>query len=136
MGERVNETFCNWWMNVTWLNAPQWCAWHTEKTNKQKNKNKKPPQFSWRKSTLATLFDVKKAYDNVWHARLLYKLKNVEIKGMMFQYIKNFLSERCICTRVGKTYSSIKNIDMGIPQGSVIAPILFSILIHDLPKAL
>ena len=56
---------------------------------------------------------------------------------MMFQYIKKtFLSERYIYTRVGKTYSYIKNIDMGIPQGSIIAPILFVILIHDLPKAL
>ena len=55
---------------------------------------------------------------------------------MMFQYFKNFLSERCICTRVGKTYSSNKTIDMGIPQGSVIAPILFSIIIRDLPKVL
>ena len=54
---------------------------------------------------------------------------------MMFQYFKN-LSERCICTRVGKTYSSNKTIDMGIPQGSVIAPILFNIIIHDLPKVL
>ena len=72
----------------------------------------------------------------MWHARLLYKLKNIGITGM-FQYIKNFLSERCICTRVGKTYSSNKTIDMDIPQGSVIAPpILFNIIIHDLPKAL
>ena len=86
-------------------------------------------QFSRRKSTLATFFDVKKAYDSVWHARLLYKLKNIGITGMMFQYFKNFLSERCICTRVGKIYSSNKTIDMGIPQGSVIAPILFNISI-------
>ena len=93
-------------------------------------------QFSRRKSTLATFFDVKKAYDSVWHARLLYKLKNIGITGMMFQYFKNFLSERCICTRVGKTYSSNKTIDMGIPQGSVIAPILFNIIIYDLPKVL
>ena len=49
---------------------------------------------------------------------------------MMFQYINNFLSERCICTRVEKTSSSIKNIDMGISQGSIIVPILFAILIH------
>ena len=55
---------------------------------------------------------------------------------MMFQYFKNFLSERCICTQVGETYSSNKTIDMGIPQGSVIAPILFSIIIHYLPKVL
>ena len=55
---------------------------------------------------------------------------------MMFQYFKNFLSGRCICTRVGKTYSSNKTIDMGIPQGSIIAPILFNIIIHDLQKVL
>ena len=72
----------------------------------------------------------------MWHARLLYKLKTIGITGMMFQYFKNFLSERCICIRVGKTYSSNKTIDMGIPQRSVIAPILFNIIIHDLPKAL
>ena len=55
---------------------------------------------------------------------------------MMFQYFKKFLSERCICTRVGKTYSSNKTIDMGILQGSIIAPILFNIIIHDLPNVL
>ena len=48
--------------------------------------------------TSATFFDVKKAYDCVWHIRLLDKLKNVGITGMMFPYIKNFLSERCICS--------------------------------------
>ena len=55
---------------------------------------------------------------------------------MMFQYITHFLSERRICTRVGKTYSFIKNTDMGIPQGSIIAPILFTVFTHHLPKAL
>ena len=68
--------------------------------------------------------------------RLLYKLKNVGITGMMFQYFKNFLSERCNCTRVGKTNSCNKTTDMGIPQSSIIAPILFNIIIHDLPKVL
>ena len=37
---------------------------------------------------------------------------------------------------MGTTYSSFKHVDMGIPQGSIIAPMLFTILIHDLPKAL
>ena len=93
-------------------------------------------QFSRRQSTLASFCYVKKAYDSVWHARLLYKLKNIGITGMMFQYFKNVLSEICICARVGKTYSSNKTIDMGIPQGSIIAPILFNIIIHDNPKVL
>ena len=45
-------------------------------------------QFSRRKSTLATFFFfyVKKAHDSVWHARILYKLKNIGITSMMFQY--------------------------------------------------
>ena len=72
----------------------------------------------------------------MWHARIFYKLKNISITSMMFQYFKNFLFKRCICPRVGKTYSSNKTIDMGIPQGSIIAPILFNIIIHDLPKVL
>ena len=93
-------------------------------------------QFSRRKSTLATFFDVKKAYDSVWHSRLLHKIKNIGINGMMYKYIQNFLSDRSICTRVGRTYSSFKSINMGIPQGSLISPLLFTILIHDLPKSL
>ena len=59
-----------------------------------------------------------------------YLIKNV---GITFQYIKN--SERCICTRVGKTYSFNENIYIGIPQDSGIALSLFIIPIHDLPKA-
>ena len=57
-----------------------------------------------RKSTLTTFFYVKKAYDSVWHARLIYKLKNIGITSVMFQYFKNFSSKRCICTQIGKTY--------------------------------
>ena len=72
----------------------------------------------------------------MWHVRLLHKLESIRITGMMFRYFQNFLSERCICTRVGKTYSSNEKTDVGIPQGSIIAPILFNIIIHDLPKAL
>ena len=90
-------------------------------------------QFSKRKSTLATFFDVKKAYDTVWHAKLLYKLNNIGISGHMYRYIKEFISNRCISTRIENVYSSEKIIDQGIPQGSLIAPLLFSILISDLP---
>ena len=78
---------------------------------------------------------MKKAYDKVWHTRLLYKLKSVGISGNMYSYIKAFLSNRMIQTRIGVSYSNPRILDMGIPQGSVIAPLLFNILIHDLPNA-
>ena len=93
-------------------------------------------QFARRKNVLATFFDVKKAYDQVWHKRLLYKLSLVGLSGNMYNYIKSFLTNRSIQARVGTNYSSFHSLDMGIPQGSVIAPILFNILIQDLPKAL
>jgi hypothetical protein len=93
-------------------------------------------QFARRKSVLATFFDIKKAYDQVWHARLLYKLKSIGLSGHMYHYIKYFLSNRKIQARIGTTYSSYRNLDMGIPQGSVIAPFLFILLINDLPSVL
>ena len=98
-----------------------------------KTKTHKSHQKTGRKSTLATFFDVK---TSLWHVRLLYKLKNIGMPGTMFQYNKNFLSERCICSRVGHIHLS-RIWHIGIPQGSIIAPILFTLLlIHDLPKAL
>ena len=54
----------------------------------------------------------------------------------MLNFLNSFLSGRQMCTRVEKTYSAFRFTDMGIPQGSIISPILFSILIHDLPRFL
>ena len=91
-------------------------------------------QFARRKSTLATFFDVRKAYDRVWHSRLLFKLKNIGLSGHMYGYIKSFLDDRKIMTKVGNSYSTTYNTNMGIPQGSIISPLLFNILLFDLPK--
>ena len=93
-------------------------------------------QFAKRKSVLATFIDIKRAYDSVWHERLLFKLKEIGISGTMYMYIKNYLKERSICTRINNKYSSFKSTNIGIPQGSIIAPLLFSILIHDLPSVI
>ena len=93
-------------------------------------------QFSRRQSVLATFFDIQKAYDQVWHSRLLYKLKSIGLSGYVYNYMKWFLYNRIIETRVGNTYSSPRCVDMGIPQGSVIAPILFNILTMDLPTVI
>ena len=47
-------------------------------------------QFARRKNILATFFDLRKAYDQVWHKRLLYKLKEIGITGHMYDYLKGF----------------------------------------------
>ena len=93
-------------------------------------------QFARRKNILATFFDIKKAYDQVWHHCLLKKIINAGITGNMYNYLKTFLSNRSIVVRVGSSYSNDKDLQMGLPQGSVTAPILFNILIADLPQEL
>ena len=93
-------------------------------------------QFARRKNVLATFFDVRKAYDQVWHNRLLRKLEKFGVTGSMYNYISNFLADRNIQVRIGNSYSKPRLLQMGLPQGSVISPILFNILIADLPLGL
>ena len=93
-------------------------------------------QFSRHKSLLATFFDVKKAYDRVKHDKLIIKLQKIGFSGNLLNFIKSFLRNRKIISKVGNSYSLPRNIDLGIPQGSIISPILFNLLIHDLPTVI
>ena len=86
-----------------------------------------------RKSTVfSVFFDVKRAYDSVWHAKLLLKLQDIGISGHMFKFIESFLLERSLHVKIGSFVSKTHNIDMGVPQGSVIAPFLFNIMLYDI----
>lgn len=93
-------------------------------------------QFARRKNVLATFFDLRKAYDRIWHTRLLEKLKLYRFQGRIYNYLEDFISNRSIQVRVGTTYSNVKQLDMGLPQGSILSPILFNIFIADLPTIL
>jgi ribonuclease HI len=83
-------------------------------------------------STVATFFDIRRAFDTVWHAKLLQKIADMGIGGNLYRYVKDFLTNRFIAVKVDGVESSETRIDMGVPQGSVIAPLLFSIMLSDL----
>ena len=87
--------------------------------------------LSWRRTLLSCFFDIHRAYDSVWHHRLLEKIQKLGINGPMYQFIKHFLSGRKMQVRWRGSLSTSRDLSMGVPQGSVIAPLLFIIMLHD-----
>lgn len=84
-----------------------------------------------KESVVVVFFDIEKAYDTMWREGLLIKLRKIEINGRMFNWVKDFLMGRQIQVRIGKIFSEKFPVEYGTPQGSIVSPLLFSLMIND-----
>ena len=75
--------------------------------------------------------DFAKAFDTVSHHKLIFKLESYGISGNLRAWIKDFLTNRLQRVQVGNCLSSLINVISGLPQGSVLGPILFIIYTND-----
>jgi len=83
--------------------------------------------------TVAIMFDFSKAFDMVWKKGLIHKLEEIGVNGRLKIWISNFLSGRKIRVKVNNSLSEEFDLENGTPQGSVISPLLFLIMINDFP---
>jgi exonuclease III len=89
------------------------------------------------KQHCAALFvDLSKAFDTVDHHLLLNKLSLMGFDHMSLQWFKSYLTGRSQCVKVGKIISPFLDIDKGVPQGSVLGPLLFIIYINEIASTL
>ena len=68
--------------------------------------------------------DISKAFDRVWHKGLLFKLGQGGIKGVLLKWISTYLSERSQRVFLGSSISDSKMLSAGVPQGSVLGPLI------------
>ena len=92
--------------------------------------------FANHKQTIGVFFDIEKAYDTVHRQLILKEFLEMNIKGNMFNFLRSFLTDRYFKVKIGNTYSELFKQEEGVPQGSILSVICFTVAINKIVKTI
>ena len=92
--------------------------------------------FDAKQHSCMIICDISKAFDKAWHRGLLFKLRQNGIKGKLLTWISNYLTDRKQKVQINSATSPLLTVNAGVPQGSVLGPLLFLVYVNDIAENL
>ena len=92
--------------------------------------------FEAKQAMVGVFLDLSKAFDTIDHDILLSKLFHYEIRGIPYDWFKIYLTNRQQQVMCQNVLSNVKYINIGVPQGSILGPLLFLIYVNDFPQCI